>query len=134
MHCKIFPLFRYYFGNPILELYNSNTVHTDHILDAPFQCIKRFVKVVTVVTVTEVTVFQEGVNWVSGSLRIISSIYIINYNNIYTTYNLFLKTEEDKGDSKNCNFCNRNHCNREITLPRTTGELMGKHRETLRYS
>ena len=49
-------------------------------------------------------------------------------------YNLFLKTGEGKGDSENCNFCNRNRFYRKITLPRTTGELLGKHRETLGYS
>ena len=31
------------------------------------ESIKRITEVVTVVTVTEVTVFLEGVNWVSGA-------------------------------------------------------------------
>lgn len=42
-------------------------------------------EVVTVVTVTEVTVFMEGVNWVSGDLRIVSSIYI-DYKYIINIY------------------------------------------------
>ena len=72
------------------------------------ESIRRITEVVTVVTVTEVTVFLEGVNWVSGYLRIVSSIYIDYKYIIIYIYNLFLKTEEGKGDSKNCNFCNRN--------------------------
>ena len=47
--------------------------------------IKRITVVVTVVTVTEVTVFMEGVNWVSGDLRIVSSIYI-DYKYIINIY------------------------------------------------
>ena len=72
------------------------------------ESIRRITEVVTVVTVTEVTVFLEGVNWVSGYLRIVSSIYIDYKYIIIYIYNLFLKTEEGKGDSKNCNFCDRN--------------------------
>ena len=47
--------------------------------------IRRITVVVTVVTVTEVTVFMEGVNWVSGDLRIVSSIYI-DYKYIINIY------------------------------------------------
>ena len=47
--------------------------------------IRRITEVVTVVTVTEVTVFLEGVNWVSGYLRIVSSIYI-DYKYIINIY------------------------------------------------
>lgn len=47
------------------------------------ESIRRITEVVTVVTVTEVTVFLEGVKCLSGDLRIVSSIYIdykyINY-------------------------------------------------------
>lgn len=43
-----------------------------------------------------------------GDLRIVSSIYIDYKYIIIYIYNLFLKTGEGKGDSKNCNFCNRN--------------------------
>ena len=43
------------------------------------------VEVVTVVTVTEVTVFLEGVKWGSGSLRIVSSLYI-DYKYIIDIY------------------------------------------------
>ena len=44
--------------------------------------------------------------------------YIIIY-----IYNLFLKTKEGKGDSENCNFCNRNRFYRKITLPRPQGNF-----------
>ncbi len=93
------------------------------------------VEVVTVVTVTEVTVFLEGINVGIRELMDCKYVYI-DYKyiiNIYI-YNLFLKTEEVEGGSENCNFCNRNRFYRKITLPRTTGELLGKHRETLGYS
>ena len=49
------------------------------------ESIRRITEVVTVVTVTEVTVFLEGVNWVSGYLRIVSSIYI-DYKYIINIY------------------------------------------------
>ena len=49
------------------------------------ESIRRITVVVTVVTVTEVTVFLEGVKWGSGSLRIVSSIYI-DYKYIINIY------------------------------------------------
>lgn len=45
------------------------------VLCTSLESIRRLTVVVTVVTVTEVTVFQEGVS-AFGDLRIVSSIYI----------------------------------------------------------
>ena len=47
--------------------------------------IRRITEVVTVVTVTEVTVFMEGVKCLSGYLRLVSSIYI-DYKYIINIY------------------------------------------------
>ena len=49
------------------------------------ESIRRITVVVTVVTVTEVTVFLEGVKCHSGDLRIVSSIYI-DYKYIINIY------------------------------------------------
>ena len=49
------------------------------------ESIKRITEVVTVVTVTEVTVFMEGGKVLSGYLRIVSSIYI-DYKYIINIY------------------------------------------------
>lgn len=49
------------------------------------ESIRRITEVVTVVTVTEVTVFLEGVKCLSGDLRIVSSIYI-DYKYIINIY------------------------------------------------
>ena len=49
------------------------------------ESIKRITEVVTVVTVTEVTVFLGGGKVLSGDLRIVSSIYI-DYKYIINIY------------------------------------------------
>ena len=49
------------------------------------ESIRRITEVVTVVTVTEVTVFMEGVIAFRGDLRIVSNIYI-DYKYIINIY------------------------------------------------
>ena len=55
------------------------------VLCTSLESIRRLTVVVTVVTVTEVTVFLEGVKCLSGDLRIVSSIYI-DYKYIINIY------------------------------------------------
>ena len=91
------------------------------VLCTSLESIRRLTVVVTVVTVTEVTVFLEGVKCLSGDLRIVSSIYIDYKYIIIYIYNLFLKTGEGKGIRKTVT---------SVTVTASTE----KHRETLGYS